>query len=387
MRINAVICEYNPFHNGHKYQLKKVKEKSNNPIAAIMSGNFTQRGDIAIADKFQRAEAAVKNGVDIVIELPAVYACSSAKNFAKAGVKTAEALGIVENLFFSVEEENADKLFKISEAFDNKDFNETIKRNMNDGMYYPKAVEEALADISPELSKTIKKPNNILAVEYLNALKNTDIKPLIIKRKFTDHDSDKTEKDFAGASNIRRMILENEDFIRYIPDKNLDFSSPADIKKLEKIIIYKLRSMSVEEIKNLPDVSEGLENRIYNSARVYNSLEEIISEIKTKRYTHARIRRILIYALLNITKADTETDAPYIRILAFNENGAKLLSEIKKNAKLPVIINVADDIKKLSGKAKRIFDIDLLSSDIYSLATDKINSSGSDFTRKIGITS
>ncbi len=387
MRINAVICEYNPFHNGHKYQLKKVKEKSNNPIAAIMSGNFTQRGDIAIADKFQRAEAAVKNGVDIVIELPAVYACSSAKNFAKAGVKTAEALGIVENLFFSVEEENADKLFKISEAFDNKDFNETIKRNMNDGMYYPKAVEEALADISPELSKSIKKPNNILAVEYLNALKNTDIKPLIIKRKFTDHDSDKTEKDFAGASNIRRMILENEDFKRYIPDKNLDFSSPADIKKLEKIIIYKLRSMSVEEIKNLPDVSEGLENRIYNSARVYNSLEEIISEIKTKRYTHARIRRILIYALLNITKADTETDAPYIRILAFNENGAKLLSEIKKNAKLPVIINVADDIKKLSGKAKRIFDIDLLSSDIYSLATDKINSSGSDFTRKIGITS
>ena len=386
MKVNAVICEYNPFHNGHKYQLEKIKEQSNNPIAAIMSGSFTQRGDVAVADKFKRAETAVKNGVDLVIELPTVYACSSAKNFSKAGVEIANALGCTENLCFSVEDDNINSLKKISSAFDDVAFNNEINRLMKNGAYYPQAVEEALSALySKELAEVIKKPNNILAVEYLNALKNTYIKPLIIKRAGAAHDSNETYKSFSSASNIRGMILSGKDFSDYIPDNSPAFSNPAEIKKLEKVIIYKLRSMSKEEIKLLPDVSEGLHNRIYNSFREFNSLEEILLNIKTKRYTLARLRRIVICALLNITKDELKREAAYLRVLAFNEKGAEILGEIKKRGKLPLITNVADGYKKLDAEAKRIFDIDLLAGDIYSLAADKIESAGRDFTRKLEI--
>lgn len=386
MRVNAIICEYNPFHNGHRFQIEKIKEKSNNPIVSIMSGNFTQRGDAAVADKFFRAESAVKNGVDLVIELPAVFACSSAKNFSRAGVEIASALSCTENLCFSVEDDNFNSLKEISEAFENETFNAELNRLMKDGNYYPQAVQLALTKLySEKLGEIIKKPNNILAVEYINALKNTDIKPLIIKRIGAGHDSKNTVNNFSSASNIREMILSGKDYKPYIPENSSDFINPADIKKLEKVIIYKLRSMSKEEIKALPDVSEGLHNRIYNSFRNFNSLKEILTDIKTKRYTLARIRRIIICALLGITKDELKRRPAYLRVLAFNEKGAEILGEIKKNSKLPLITNVAEGYKNLSGSAKKAFEIDLLASDIYSLATDKIQPSGGDFTHPLGI--
>lgn len=384
MRVNAIICEYNPFHNGHRFQIEKIREKSNNPIVAIMSGNFTQRGDVAIADKFTRAETAVKNGVDLVLELPTVFACSSAKNFSRAGVNIANALGCTENLCFSVEDDDFNSLKEISDAFEDKAFNAELNRLMKEGSYYPQAVELTLNKLySDRLGEIIKKPNNILAVEYINALKNTDIKPLVIKRAGAGHDSAETYKSFSSASNIRKMILRGKDFSDFIPYNSPAFSNPADIKKLEKIIIYKLRAMDKEEIKNLPDVSEGLHNRIYNSARSYNSLDEILANIKTKRYTLARIRRIIISALLNITKDELKREVSYLRVLAFNEKGAEILSGIKKNGKLPLITNVADGYKNLDAETKKTFDIDLLASDIYSLATDRIKECGEDFIRPI----
>lgn len=386
MRVNAIICEYNPFHNGHRFQIEKIRKKSNNPIVAIMSGNFTQRGDVAIADKFTRAETAVKNGVDLVLELPTVFACSSAKNFSRAGVNIANALGCTENLCFSVEDDDFNSLKEISEAFEDKAFNAELNRLMKEGSYYPQAVELTLNKLySNRLGEIIKKPNNILAVEYINALKNTDIKPLVIKRAGAGHDSDLTFNNFSSASNIRDMILSGRDCSPYIPENSPAFSDPADIKKLEKIIIYKLRAMDKEEIKNLPDVSEGLHNRIYNSVRNYNSLDEILANIKTKRYTLARIRRIIISSLLNITKYELKREVSYLRVLAFNEKGAEILSGIKKNGKLPLITNVADGYKNLDAETKKIFEIDLLASDIYSLATDRIKECGEDFIRPITV--
>lgn len=386
MRVNAIICEYNPFHNGHRFQIEKIRKKSNNPIVAIMSGNFTQRGDVAITDKFTRAETAVKNGVDLVLELPTVFACSSAKNFSKAGVNIANALGCTENLCFSVEDDDFNSLKEISDAFEDKAFNAELNRLMKEGSYYPQAVELTLNKLySNRLGEIIKKPNNILAVEYINALKNTDIKPLVIKRAGARHDSAETYKSFSSASNIRKMILRGKDFSDFIPYNSPAFSNPADIKKLEKIIIYKLRAMDKEEIKNLPDVSEGLHNRIYNSVRNYNSLDEILANIKTKRYTLARIRRIIISSLLNITKDELKREVSYLRVLAFNEKGGEILSGIKKNGKLPLITNVADGYKNLDAETKKTFDIDLLASDIYSLATDRIKECGEDFIRPITV--
>lgn len=385
MLTNAVICEYNPFHNGHKYQLDKIKEISANPITAVMSGSFTQRGDIAVADKFTRAETAVKNGADLVIELPTVYACSSARNFAAAGVSIARSLGCCENLFFSTEESEPELLIRAAELFEDKKFNSLVKSAMDDGMYYPKAVEYAFRETAPELAEVVTKPNNILALEYLKSLKGTGIEPIIIKREGVSHDSGDIKDGFSSASNIRKLILNGRDYGDLVPENSPKINHPADIKNLEKAILYKLRTMSVDELENLPDVSEGLQNRIYSSIRNYNSLKEIISDIKTKRYTHARLRRIIISALLNITKDDLKEPVPYLRVLAFNERGAELLGEIKKSGTLPIITNVADGYKKLGDKAKRIFDIDLRASDIYSLATDEIKKCGEDFTNPISL--
>ncbi len=383
MRINAVICEYNPFHNGHKYQLEKIKKNNNLPVAAIMSGNFTQRGDVAIADKFARAEAAVRNGADLVIELPAAYACSNAENFAGAGVKIAAALGCTENLCFSVEEDNPELLIKAAELFSDESFNREVKALMKDGLYYPLAVERAFNKIAPKLAEAVAKPNNILAVEYLKALAGTEIKPMIIKRKGSNHDSKIITDGISSASNIRRMIIDGENYRGLLPENASAFPSPADIKKLEKPIVYKLRTMSPDDFNNLPEVSEGLNNRIYDAVRNYNSVKEIIDAVKTKRYTHARIRRTIIHALLGITKDEMKREVPYIRVLAFNETGAKILGEIKKAGRLPIITNVADGYKSLDENARRIFDIDLKASDIYSLASDKITPCGIDFTRPL----
>lgn len=382
MKASAIICEYNPFHNGHKYQIDVIKGNSNNPIVAVMSGNFTQRGDIALIDKFRRTEIALNNGVDLVVELPTVYAVSSAQSFAKAGVQIAQALGIVENLCFSAEESNKDLLFEIANAFDNADFNSKVKEFMDNGDYYPIAVQKALEiTVSKEAGEAVTKANNILSVEYIKALKNTDIKPMIVERIGVEHDREECSGNITSASNIRKMVSENSgEFFRYIPKCNNElFERPANIEKLEKVILYRLRTMSIEDIKNLPDVNEGLENRIYESVKNSTSLQKLIDSIKTKRYTRARIRRIIICAFLGITKDMLSINVPYIRVLGFNKKGAELL----KYARLPLITNVSDGYKGLDENAKKIFDVDLLASDLYSLGTDKIVACSKDFTRGI----
>lgn len=384
MKANAIICEYNPFHNGHKYQIDNVKKLSDNPVVAIMSGNFTQRGDISIRDKFARAEYALKNGTDIVVELPAVYATSNAEIFAKAGVKIADALGCCENLCFSTESGNDKFLPIISEAFENHEFINSIKEYMSTGTYYPKAVEMALEKLySEKVADIIREPNNVLGIEYLKALKNTDISPMIITRTAVGHNEEKCVGNITSASNIRKMIYQGDkNYADYIPAP-LDFSNFASLEKLEKIIIYKLRSMSNDDIEKITDVTEGLENRIYDAARNYNSLTEILEKIKTKRYTMARLRRILIHALLGITKEDTQITVPYIRILGFNPKGQELLKDIKAKCRLPLVINVGKDYRNLDENAKRIFDKDILATDIYSLGTDIISEGKRDFTQSI----
>ena len=189
MSVFALICEYNPFHNGHKYIIEQVKNE-NDSLIAVMSGSFTQRGDVAVADKFSRAEAAVKNGADIVIELPTIYACSNAETFAKGGIGIINSLGVADRLCFGTEDNDMPLLSLAAEAFEDKQFKTELKRNMDSGMYYPKAAEEAMSKaFSPSLAEVIKKPNNILAIEYIKALKGTDIEPVTVKRIGAAHDS------------------------------------------------------------------------------------------------------------------------------------------------------------------------------------------------------
>jgi len=362
LRVAAVICEFNPFHNGHKYLIDKIKSEYADCVIAIMSGNFVQRGDVAITDKFTRTKAALENGCDLVVELPTVFALSSAEYFAKGGVELAQALN-ADMLCFGAENDDIKTLSDIADAFCDDNFKETFKKYMGNGSYYAKAVSESIKEVlSYKHSEILSKPNNTLAIEYIKALKGTSITPIAIKRNGADHDSDVTSKNIASATHIRNLIQESKEYDSFT---SMDIINYSDIKKLETAILYKLRTMSKDELENLPDVNEGLHNRIFDCCRKSNSLEELFDNLKTKRYTLARLRRIVIYALLDITKYDIQEKVKYIRVLGMNDSGAKLLS----NATLPLICRVANDYSTLNIDAKKMFDIDIKANDVFFLSS------------------
>lgn len=384
----GVICEFNPFHNGHKFLAENIKGKFKDcRIAGIMSGSFVQRGDCAVIDKYTRARQALKNGFDLIAELPTVYAVSSAEVFANAGARLAD--GLECNILAFGAESSLDLLEKIADLHSNNSFQENIKKELAQGKSYPKAIQEAaLANFRGENADEalFSGSNNILAVEYLKAIKKYGIAPFAVERKAVAHDSPVTENEFASASAIRKMFSENSgDPYKYMPKTNVkdDFENLASMKNLEKAMLYKLRTMTREDFAALPDVSEGLENRMFSAVRNYNSVEEILAAVKTKRYTHARLRRILIYALLGVTKEMQKIPVPYVRVLGFNEKGAGILTEAKKSGKLPVITKVSAGIRDLSGADKRILEKDLLASDIWALAQNEPGDCGMDFYRKI----
>ena len=383
LSVFGVICEYNPFHNGHKYSLEQIKS-DNNSVIAVMSGSFTQRGDVAIADKFSRAETAVKYGADLVLELPTVYACAPAETFARGAVQVLRGTGVLDSLCFGSETDDTELLKAAADIFEDERFKTELKANMESGDYYPKAVEKAAETIhSQKLAKLLSTPNNILAVEYLRALRGTDIGFKAVKRVGTNHDSNEVSGEYTSASNIRSIIKQGGSFSSFTPD--YEITNPADFKNLERTVLYRMRTMNKDEIAALPDVKEGLENRIYDAVQTSGSLDELLDSVKTKRYTMSRLRRILVYALLGITADLPQTDAPYIRVLAFNKKGAELMSHIKKRSSLPLITNVSDGYNSLDDNAKRIFDIDIRATDIFNLATEKVGECKSDFTRKLKI--
>ena len=361
MKIAAIICEFNPFHNGHKYLINKVKSEHADCVVGIMSGNFVQRGDVAVIDKFKRTKSALENGCDLVVELPTVFALSSAEKFAKGGVQIADALG-VDMLCFGAENNDTDKLIKVSQIFESDEFNVKVKEFLSNGEYYPKAVTLATKELySDEYADILNGANNTLGIEYIKALKGTSISPVAIKRKGTDHDSDVVTSDIASATHIRKLIKDNETYNSFT---QMDIEYYTDIKKLEVAILYKLRIMTKDELANLPNVSEGLHNRIYECCRKSNSLEELFSNLKTKRYTLARLRRIVMCAMLDITKEIQQSNVEYIRVLGMNQNGSKLLS----GCKLPLVCKYPQDYYKLSDNGKAMFDIDVKATDIFSLS-------------------
>ena len=364
MKVAAVISEFNPFHNGHKYLIKKIKSEHADCVVAIMSGNFVQRGEVAIIDKYERAKAALQGGCDLVVELPTVFALSSAERFAKGGVQIADALN-ADILCFGAENEDVTKLSQIADTFSDEDFKTALKDNLSNGDYYAKAVSKAIEQIlTKEHSDMLSGANNTLGVEYIKALKSTNISPVAIKRLGAQHDSDITFENISSATNIRNLIRSNENYSDFTDILIHDYT---DMKELETAILYKLRTMSKDEIENLPDVSEGLHNRIFECARNSNSLNEFYDNLKTKRYTLSRLRRIVMCAILGITKELNSYDTQYVRVLGMNKAGATLL----KNCKLPLLCNFPQDYEALSLDAKKVFDIDITANSVFSLA--KVN--------------
>ncbi len=376
MKVAGIIAEYNPFHNGHRYLAQLAEREGYTHTVAVMSGNFVQRGEPAIMHHSHRTRAALENGVDLVLQLPSVYAVSSAQSFARAGVAVLDGLGCVDSLVFGSECGNIDEIISASRAVYGDDIKAFLAAELEKGIPFAAARENALRALSPQLADILKSPNNILGVEYVAALmrSNSKITPVTFSRKGAAHDADETDSDVASASMIRKLIGRGESVDGFVPRSVSDIyknAEIADFSKTEKAILYKMRTATACELAKAPDVSEGIENRIISAAKSATSLEELYSAAKTKRYSHARIRRIIMNYFLGVTAEDLRIPVPYIRVIGFNNRGAELLRLVKESAYLPIITKAAD-IASLNENAQRIFALECVAGDVYSLCFDKV---------------
>ncbi len=376
----GIIAEYNPFHNGHKALIDMARQMGATHIVAVMSGNFVQRGECALFHHSVRTKAALNGGVDLVVQLPVPYAVSGAQGFARAGAEILNALGCVDMLLFGSERGDAEKISETADIIYGEEIKPLIAEELKKGISFASARENALCMISPECADIIQSPNNILGVEYVSALKriNSRIKPVTFKRIGADHDSSQTHMNIASASLIRERILSGREWQRLVPDSGFfENAQIADMKNIERAILYKMRIISAEELAKAPDVSEGIENRIVSAASQAKSLGELYSLAKTKRYSHARIRRIILNSFLGITEEELKTPVPYIRITGFNSNGREIIRKAAETATLPIITKAAD-IANLNDDAQRVFSAECRAGDIYALCTDDVNTCDSE---------
>lgn len=374
MKIAAVICEYNPFHNGHKYQLELARKLLGcDAIIGIMSGNYVQRGDVAVFPKQTRAKIALENGADLILELPAILTLQSAEKYALNAIETLNSLGCADYLFFGAECPDTELLISIASvlAEEDSDFKLTLRRGLDSGVSFAAAraaaVKEILGDASAEI---LSRPNNILAVEYCKALikTNSTIKPYAIARKGTGHDTAGIFKGFASASEIRRRIQNCENIDGLVPETSSRFY--ADIKPVflcnfDKAITASLSMASPGMLAQIPDVSEGLEYAIIRAAYEESTVNGIISSVKSKRYAFSRLRRIILNYYLKITKADAEIKPQYIKILDFNEIGQSVLNYAKSTAVLPLAKN-GKQIKN-NPKALTLWQRELMLDRVYEI--------------------
>jgi predicted nucleotidyltransferase len=371
----GIIAEYNPFHNGHLYHMKVSKELTNAEVCIVaMSGNFVQRGQAAIANKWLRAETAVKCGADLVVEIPVVFACNSASYFAQGSVEILENLG-VDYISFGSELGNIEELKSISEEIiKNEEIIESkIRNEVKNGKTYPKARSEVVSEIlSMDKVKVLENPNNILALEYLKYMKKAEA--LTVKRHGTGYNDLTVLEDFASATAIRKLLQEKDDISTLVPQASFEMLRElASVNELafEKgfyvLLCQKVLSTPGSELDKVLSGGEGLGNKLKNSIRMCNSLDEIIDTIKSKRYTRTRIQRFLVQTLLGIENMSEYNN--YIRVLAFNQKGSAYLKSIKKSDKcsLPIITNINKDSHKYPHILKTL-EKDILASDIYNLA-------------------
>lgn len=383
MKILGIVAEYNPFHNGHLYHLKKSKELTNaDATIAVMSGNFIQRGEPALLDKFTRADIAVKNGIDLVIELPLYYSVATAEKFAEGAVKLLNECG-ANYISFGAECSDLDRLKMIADILktESEEYKSELKKQLVLGISYPEARSNAISRVTKLSNNILNKSNNILAVEYLKALYsiNSVIEPILVERIDSGYNDINSNTNILSATGIREKLKNKENIDAYIPDetrKNLT-TSPIFLENFEKNIMYALRKMELEDIKDLPDVTEGLENRIFYALSSSSStIQELLNNIKTKRYPLTKIKRILLSALLGMSKTNFNTfnslgGPQYIRILSFNETGRNLLKYITNVSTLPVITSVNKFLQNATEIQKEMLFSDISATNIYTLETDE----------------
>ena len=376
MKILGLIVEYNPFHNGHLYHLKKSLEITNSTHSiAVMSGNFLQRGEPALFDKYKRAEMAVSNGVDLVVELPTLYACQSAEIFAHGAITLLNSLNCIDSICFGSEHGDIDLLVEISKILINEPdkFKTLLKRNLDEGILFALARSKALSELNHtnlnidanKLNDVLSTPNNILGIEYIKSLlkHKSTIRPYSITRIQADYNSETIESNICSATAIRKTLKEYNtlnSISNVVPIKTFELISKSIDNNFnpmfDEYYFDTIRELVIRDLNILNsyfDVNEGIENKIYKSVFSCKNIFELQQSIKSKRYTLTKVKRILNNILLGITKDDMNTvknimKLPYVRILAFNDKGREIIKQIKLNSEIKIInkfsnVNFEDD--------------------------------------------
>jgi len=375
MQTVGIAAEYNPFHMGHLLHIRETKRIfADAAIVAVMSGNFVQRGDLAVFNKWARAKAAVLSGVDLVLELPVPYALSSAEHFARGSVALLEAAGVVDAMSFGSESGDLDALTRAASYIRSKAAGEGIRAAMKTGVSYGAACE--MAARADGMSGTLfRGPNNILAIHYLAALRESGggIRPVTIKRAEIMHDSVLQSGQYASARKLRELLRTGRSPWAYIPDaaaavfraEQRAGRGPVFLEDCEQAILALLRLREAEP--PFPDDSEGVYNRLLRYAGTEGRLETVLHMAKTKRYHTARLRRALLSICIGIQAFDRPATPPYIRVLAAGPKGRTLLQTMRKCARLPVVTKPAK-INTLDPAARRMFELERRGTDLFSLA-------------------
>lgn len=408
MKTLGIIAEYNPFHKGHAYMIEEAKKKSGaERVIAVMSGSFVQRGEPAAFDKWTRAQAALLNGVDMVLELPVLFAASSAETFARGGVRVLHESGLVDTLCFGSESGDLTAMQEAAKLMDNEteEFQRLLKEFLDEGLSYPAARAKALETVSHVSSEILSRPNHILGLEYLKALEHfhSAMEPMTIKREGDYASLSLAEpSEFASAAAIRRALEEGqtEEAFLHLPENTHELyrgalesnTAPVSWDGLALALHYRLRMMSAEEIRDISEVTEGLENRILHSIDTCYDLPDVIEFIKTKRYTRTKIQRILLHILLDIKAREVsyfqeKRHLPYIRVLGFRKEQADILGDLTESAKCPILTNLKKAPEILDEDGLHLLALEKTATDLHTLAYPSPASRGPnrDFTAPLAI--
>lgn len=390
MKICGIVAEYNPFHNGHFHHISKTKELlgDNTAIVCIMSGNYVQRGDLAIYEKYDRAAAAVKSGADLILELPLAASLSSAEGFAFGSVELLDKLGCTTHISFGSEHGDINDILKASTLSYDENIKQELQQNLKLGLSYAVAMQKATEKIYPDISELFSSPNNTLGIAYCSAISKlkSDIKPITITRKGAGHDTESTEYNMPSASFLRKLSSQSSylECELFMPSESFnEFSkamqnktAPVKIERLNTALLSHLRRFSADELNLYCGGNDGLSNRLFEAIRTQTDFHSICEFAQTRRYPLARIRRAILRVWLDLPY-DMPVTANYAKVLAANEKGREVLKIMKKTCSLPIITKPIA-ANKLDESVKNALNKDILADDLYYLAmpNNKMHISG-----------
>ena len=386
MNAVGVVAEYNPFHTGHAYHIAGTRRLlgEDKGVICVMSGNWVQRGECALTDKWTRAALALKGGADLVLELPLPWAISSAEGFARGAVAVLKATGVVDSLSFGSESGDLEGLRHIAAALDSEEYRKALHEELDKGKSFAEARQKAVTAVLGNRAGLLRGPNDSLGVEYLRAA-GGEMEAAAVLRQGAAHDSPRPGEEHASASYLRERLRGGEEVSPWLERdavKAIERAGLARMENIERAMLARLRQMGEDGLAALPDsgAAEGLPARLVKVAGKAESLEEFYALSKTRRYAHARIRRLALWAFLGLTAEDRPAGGPaYLRVLGLNSRGKKLLREMKGTAALPILTKPTH-IRELGEEAQALFALESRATDLYGLCFDKIKPCGMDYT-------